>query len=200
MLVGNRHSEGGIKAVNKSNGQALEMEGGEVVITRNAVSDNKKRMFEGKMMTNREILSKINESGGGVSFAEGGDIPHKCACSGKKYNYGGDVLSDYDIVKNINEPSMTNTDYYKSMFGNQQEYEWGGQVYGKGGLIQIIDKKIPSYKAYLQVHKNIITAPKKAYEMFLESNYGIRFLDLPHRIQVGLLLGNQKLVDNFINK
>jgi predicted ABC-type ATPase len=32
LLVGNRHSEGGIKAVNKSTGQPLEMEGGEVVI------------------------------------------------------------------------------------------------------------------------------------------------------------------------
>ena len=34
-LVGKRHSEGGIKAINKSTGQPLEMEGGEVVITRN---------------------------------------------------------------------------------------------------------------------------------------------------------------------
>ena len=74
VLVGKRHSEGGIKAVNKSTNQPLEMEGGEVVITRNAVSDNQKREFEGKMMTNREILSKINESGGGVSFDKGGEV------------------------------------------------------------------------------------------------------------------------------
>ena len=47
-LVGRRHSEGGIKAVNKSTGQPLEMEGGEVVITRDAVSDNTKRSFNGK--------------------------------------------------------------------------------------------------------------------------------------------------------
>jgi hypothetical protein len=74
VLVGKRHSEGGIKAVNKSTNQPLEMEGGEVVITRNAVSDDTKREFEGKMMTNREILSKINESGGGVSFDKGGEV------------------------------------------------------------------------------------------------------------------------------
>ena len=74
-LVGNRHSEGGIKAINKSTGQPLEMEGGEVVITRNAVSDTTKRSFNGKMMTNREILSSINKSGGGVEFAEGGELP-----------------------------------------------------------------------------------------------------------------------------
>jgi hypothetical protein len=53
VLVGKRHSEGGIKAVNKSTNQPLEMEGGEVVITRNAVSDNEKREFEGEMLTNR---------------------------------------------------------------------------------------------------------------------------------------------------
>jgi hypothetical protein len=74
-LVGNRHTEGGIKAINKSTGQPLEMEGGEVVITRNAVSDTTKRSFNGNMMTNREILSSINKSGGGVEFAEGGELP-----------------------------------------------------------------------------------------------------------------------------
>ena len=66
-LVGKTHAEGGIKAVNKSTGQALEMQGGEVVITAPAVSDQTKREFEGKMMTNREILSAINEKGGGGS-------------------------------------------------------------------------------------------------------------------------------------
>jgi hypothetical protein len=98
VLVGKRHSEGGIKAVNKSTNQPLEMEGGEVVITRNAVSDDTKREFEGKMMTNREILSKINESGGGVSFADGGDIPESIYTSGKEYKYGGKMMKDHEIV------------------------------------------------------------------------------------------------------
>lgn len=90
MLVGNRHSEGGIKAVNKSTNTPLEMEGGEVVITRNAVSDDEKREFEGKMLTNREILSKINESGGGVSFEEGGQVNYDCECDDKMAK-GGDL-------------------------------------------------------------------------------------------------------------
>ncbi len=103
VLVGKRHSEGGIKAINKSTGQPLEMEGGEVVITRNAVSDNKKREFEGEMLTNKEILSRINESGGGVKiFSEGGDIESdSCSCSGKSYKYGGKMMVDYDIAKDI---------------------------------------------------------------------------------------------------
>ena len=102
LLVGKRHSEGGIKAINKSTNSPIEMEGGEVVITRNAVSDDNKREFEGQMLTNRQILSKINESGGGVSFASGGDVPSSCKCSGKSYKYGGEMISDYDIVKRIN--------------------------------------------------------------------------------------------------
>lgn len=102
LLVGKRHSEGGIKAINKSTNSPIEMEGGEVVITRNAVSDDNKREFEGQMLTNRQILSKINESGGGVSFASGGSVPSSCKCSGKSYKYGGEMISDYDIVKRIN--------------------------------------------------------------------------------------------------
>lgn len=71
---GRPHSQGGIKVVNIDNDQPIEVEGGEVVITKRAVADNTKKEFEGKMMTNKEILSKINESGGGVSFAKGGEV------------------------------------------------------------------------------------------------------------------------------
>jgi hypothetical protein len=98
VLVGKRHKEGGIKAINKATGQPIEMEGGEVVITRDAVSDETKREFEGEMLTNREILSRINESGGGVSFEDGG---HVCNCTGRKYKYGGDVMEDYDIIRTM---------------------------------------------------------------------------------------------------
>lgn len=97
-LVGKRHSEGGIKAINKSTGQPLEMEGGEVVITRNAVSSQEKHEFEGQMLTNREILSKINESGGGVSFEDGGEVCHVCDA---EYNYKGKKMKDIDIFKEM---------------------------------------------------------------------------------------------------
>jgi len=108
VLVGKRHSEGGIKAINKSTNQPIEMEGGEVVITRNAVSDNEKREFEGEMLTNKEILSKINQSGGGVAiFGDGGDVEAKgCSyCTGKKFKYGGKMVTDYDIYSDVNMPN-----------------------------------------------------------------------------------------------
>ena len=99
MLVGKRHSNGGIKAINKSTGQPLEMEGGEVVITRDAVSDTKKRSFNGKMMTNRQILSAINVSGGGVSFADGGQVPNDLQfdCNAE-YEYGGKTMCGKDLA------------------------------------------------------------------------------------------------------
>jgi DNA polymerase III sliding clamp (beta) subunit (PCNA family)/GNAT superfamily N-acetyltransferase len=100
-LVGRTHAEGGIKAVNKSTGQPLEMQGGEVVITAPAVSDNTKNEFNGKMMTNREILSQINVNGGGVAFANGGDIPKKIKRTGASYKYGGKTMTDHEIYKYI---------------------------------------------------------------------------------------------------
>jgi hypothetical protein len=124
VLVGKRHSEGGIKAVNKSTGQPLEMEGGEVVITRKAVSDNKKREFEGEMLTNREILSRINESGGGVKiFSDGGDIEsHTCSCSGKSYKYGGKMMSDYEIAHHLSKYDTQND--FSTL--SHKSYEVGG--------------------------------------------------------------------------
>src|ERR1051326_1122369 len=96
-LIGKKHKDGGIPLVNKSNpNQKIEVEGGEVIITAPAVTDNKVRTLTG---TNREILSQINVSGGGVSFAKGGKLPRRIKCTGRMYNYGGKIVSDYDIVK-----------------------------------------------------------------------------------------------------
>ena len=116
-LVGRRHSEGGIKAINKATGQPLEMEGGEVVITRNAVSDNERREFEGEMLTNREILSRINEGGGGVSFEDGGEV---MAC-GNQYKYGGNLMSDHEILHQM--AIGGELDEMANM-----EFEYGGEI------------------------------------------------------------------------
>ncbi len=109
-LVGKTHAEGGIKAVNKSTGQPLEMQGGEVVITAPAVADQTKREFNGEMLTNREILSKINVSGGGVSLEDGGDIS-KVKHTGASYNYGGRTMTDYEIIQEINSCGCEHSDY-----------------------------------------------------------------------------------------
>jgi len=114
LFVGRSHATGGIKAYNVSTQQPIEVEGGEVIITKKAVDDGEKREFEGEMLTNKEILSRINELGGGVSFADGGEV-HGCGCSGKKYNYGGETLEDFMIIKKMNEA-------YDMSFGKSVSY------------------------------------------------------------------------------
>ena len=102
LLVGKRHSEGGIKADVKSTGQRIEMEGGEAVITRGAVNSKKKYVYEGKDMTTREILSDLNVKGGGVAFADGGDVPEKMNCGCSSMKVGGISYTPQDFI-NLSE-------------------------------------------------------------------------------------------------
>jgi hypothetical protein len=74
------------------------MEGGEVVITRGAVSNPKKYSFDGKDMTTREVLSKLNVDGGGISFADGGDVPDKMNCGCNSMKLGGNTMSTQDFI------------------------------------------------------------------------------------------------------
>ena len=115
-FVGKLHKEGGIKGINKSTGQPIEVQSSEVIITAPAVADQTKREFEGQMLTNREILSKINVSGGGVSFEQGGDVPNELYYTGSSYNYGGKTMTDYEIMQVMND------------CGCDEEYKNGGNV------------------------------------------------------------------------
>jgi hypothetical protein len=99
FFQGKSHAEGGIKAINKDTGQIIEVEGNEVIINKKSVADPRKREFEGEMLTNKEILSRINESGGGVSFEKGGEL---CLC-GKQYKYGGETVDDYTIAYRMSQ-------------------------------------------------------------------------------------------------
>lgn len=98
LLVGKRHSEGGIKADVKSTGQRIEVEGGEVIMTRGAVNNKKKYLYEGREMTTREILSDLNVKGGGVAFADGGDVPEKMNCGCSSMKVGGISYTPQDFI------------------------------------------------------------------------------------------------------
>lgn len=115
-FVGKLHKEGGIKGINKSTGQPIEVQSSEVIITAPAVADKTKKEFQGEMLTNREILSKINVSGGGVSFEQGGDVPSELYFNGSSYNYGGKTMTDYEIMQAMNS------------CGCEEEYKNGGSV------------------------------------------------------------------------
>lgn len=104
VLVGRPHKTGGIKVKNVDTGQPLEVENGEVIIMADAVSDKRQHEFNGKKMTNLEILSSINQSSGGVSFMENGGKTGehiRCGCSGKKHQYDGKEMTDYQIANRL---------------------------------------------------------------------------------------------------
>jgi len=68
LAYGNSHDKGGMPMKVQSTGQNIEIEGGEGVINKRSMQMTKKVNFEGKMMTPCEVISKINEMGGGVKF------------------------------------------------------------------------------------------------------------------------------------
>ena len=69
--------------------KAIPVKAGSVIITRGAiVDDNTKHEYEGEMLNNREVLSRINKEGGGVAFEKGGEVKKKVllAPNGKPTN------------------------------------------------------------------------------------------------------------------
>lgn len=72
FTIGPSHAEGGIPMTVKSTGQKIEVEGGEGIINKKSMADNRKFKVEG---TPRQIASAINEiDGNGVSFDKGAQI------------------------------------------------------------------------------------------------------------------------------
>jgi hypothetical protein len=182
-LVGKLHKDGGIKAVNKATGQPLEMQGGEVVITAPAVSDQTKREFEGKMMTNREILSAINEKGGGVSFADGGDIPAKIHTTDCEYKFGGKVVKDTDIAHSL---GMNST-----LKKGKQQFSSGDTTYDVDAIYNAIKKGKLRLKT-----KEVETFPMKypVYDKHYAENHKIDFRK-PNGIIVRTESGEEVLID-----
>jgi hypothetical protein len=132
-LVGKPHSEGGIKGINTDTGEPIEVEGGEVVITKPAVDSGKKYSFEGKEMTPKEILSKLNSDHGGVAFKDGGEIPNH------KFGGGGLFLGGAEDEQAFND-YYTGRDYIPNVgddFGTEIRTCVGIQLFGTLGNIVI---------------------------------------------------------------
>jgi len=101
------------KSENES-GKPVVVEGGAIVITRDAVLSNEKNEFNGKMLTNKEILSEINKMNGGVDFAKGGKIESDVI---EKFEDGGGI----DIAKIYNEPKVTFKDFHLDTFADYKK-------------------------------------------------------------------------------
>ena len=98
--MGKSHAEGGIPVNVKSTGQDIEVEGGEIIINKKNSASTKTNKFNGKEMTNCEVLSEINEQGGnGVKIdcdsIEGKKYKHE---EGGRLAKGGEFDEDFDEV------------------------------------------------------------------------------------------------------
>lgn len=83
---GKSHAQGGVKAVVVDDGRPVEVEAKEIIINKNSAQNpNFKHDFDGKEMTNKEILDRINREGGGVAIMERGGVAENdncgCGCS-----------------------------------------------------------------------------------------------------------------------
>lgn len=116
VIIGERHSNGGVAAVNQSSGQHVEVEKNEVSIASGAVNSEKTFEFDGKKMTGREILSKINSDAGGVKFKKGGQME-------KKYSFNGKRLTD----KQIEDLILTDDEVIDQRTGDKVVYR-GNEV------------------------------------------------------------------------
>jgi hypothetical protein len=88
----------------------------------------------------------------------------------------------------------------KKIFANKFKYEKGGTIFQDSGSLTIVDKKIPSFLGFSNMFKHTSLVPEqRQYKDFLKQNFNIIFEELPYKIQSGLMLGNQKLIDNYIN-
>lgn len=97
LIVGHRHRDGGVKAVNTSTGKPLEVETGEVSIASSAVNSDNVYEFDGEQMTAKEVLSKINSDAGGVKFKNGGNVPKA------KHMFNGKEMTDEEIQQQLLE-------------------------------------------------------------------------------------------------
>jgi hypothetical protein len=69
ITEGASHDDGGIKVLNKSTNQILEVEGGEGVVNKHSMASDKKVKLNGKEMTICEAVSQLNQmDGNGVKF------------------------------------------------------------------------------------------------------------------------------------
>jgi hypothetical protein len=123
FFEGKSHAEGGIKAVNVDTKQPIEVEGNEVIINKRSVADDTLHNFNGKKMTNRQILSEINQAGGGVAFKDGGKTD--CGCNDNEYEDGGNTT----IVDEVGSMSFRNQyDDYEMIVLSKELEKDGGRI------------------------------------------------------------------------
>lgn len=154
--------KGGGPVADDGTGNAIRLKGSSVVITRNAVLSDKKTEFNGKMLTNRQILSQINQSGGGAAFEEGGNLPPQISCSTAQYSYGGKMMHAEEIATDMNntcgckhsmkaggtmefDAPIPEIFKYNDADGQYQDkFYWRGDIWHAGNYKSYTNKYIPN--------------------------------------------------------
>ena len=101
LMVGKRHSEGGIQMDNTSTNQKLEAETGEVLLTNKINNSSKTYNLDGKELTAKQVASTLNSQAGGVKFRSGGTIGANNKPSERQYKFGGKMMTDQQILSEI---------------------------------------------------------------------------------------------------
>lgn len=142
FIVGRRHSEGGVKGYNYGSNQPIEVEGGEIQIASAAIKDQKPNEFNGRKMTNREILSYLNEKGGGIRFDSGGKVENEYKKSDKVVDkgagnpieyQGGEVILTRGAVSNPEKFNFNGKQMTTREIASQMNEKAGGVAFSKGG-------------------------------------------------------------------
>ena len=108
FTIGPSHAEGGIPMTVKSTGQKIEVEGGEGIINKRSMADNRRFRVEG---TPKQIASAINEiDGNGVQFDSGAKI--------SKLEHGGMLLTPY-----VSDRYLKNRNRYDFYLDNEDGME-----------------------------------------------------------------------------
>ena len=155
LLVGQRHSEGGIKMDNTSTNQKLEAETGELLLTNKIANNDKTYELDGKELSAKEVASNLNVQGGGIRFSAGGAVVDKREGSPVRVGGGavvitrGTVLSDkthslngksgltaVQVLSQINQDSGGNPFDLEALGENEEveiktsnkKYEYGGKM------------------------------------------------------------------------
>ncbi|HEX4851186.1 MAG TPA: hypothetical protein VFV08_10285, partial [Puia sp.] len=218
ILLGRTHQEGGIKLVNKDTGQPLEAQNNEVIVNAAAaMAPGKNNTFNGKPMTNLEILSAINTSrGNGVSFLEeGGKLGnnYKCICQGNKYDFNGVEMHDYEIAQTLcahGNVLSERTDYLPAqkirILPNGKLLQVGTVKFLRGGPIKRKMNELQQEIKTLQEEINNTTIPGKEkvmqirqledeyYELCSQQEKELGSMDIPNEVKAFMPLMQQKAI------
>ena len=78
--------------------------------------------------------------------------------------------------------------------------KYGHKLQREGDLL-IINKVVPSYLSFSNYNQIVPQGKlKETYKNLLNREYEINFDELPHAIKGALMIGNQKMIDNYINQ